>query len=143
MPNWCMNSATFKNKPEVIKQIAEMAEGNKFFGGFFPIPEDASGILPGTEIWGTKWDISNIDININYQTDDAINLTFDTAWSPPIPFYEKFTKKFGGEIRATFCEPGCDFVGMYGPEGVKDWSLTEPNVPESLKEDYEIGRAHV
>jgi hypothetical protein len=127
----------FFNKPDVINEIANRARGENFFGSFFPIPEDATGILPGTKVWGTKWDISYIDISINYRDDNFIELQFDTAWSPPITFYEKFIDKYGGEIHATFCEPGCDFIGKFGPEGIQEWSLTDSNVPEILKETYE------
>ena len=140
MPNWCSNSITVSHTdPAMITKFADACREGKLFETFAPLPTKDGEWEYGTaiETWGTKWDINNEDIIINYQKEDVINLHFDTAWSPPITFYEKFIEKYGGEIHATFCEPGNDFIGMYGPEGVKDWSLTDPNVPESLKEDYE------
>ena len=76
--------------------------------------------------WGTKWDTSQVYID-SVNTDDpdysTITLSFDTAWSPPIRFYEELFEQMNVDcedmgdptfhIRATYYEPGCDFTGVW------------------------------
>ena len=109
MPNWCNNIVTLKHKdPALIKRIAE--EGEKgLFNLFVPMPEQLRNTEKSTatpdevyqknieqfgyaswyewahDNWGTKWDACEVDVL--EQTDNSIKLTFDTAWSPPIPFF--------------------------------------------------------
>lgn len=132
MPNWCMNRAKFTNNKETIDKIAEAANGEGFFRTFVPAEKD---VFLQTEAWGTKWDLNREDITIEYADDSTIDLSFDTAWCPPINFYEKFREKFGGEIQATFFEPGVDIIGEYNNGEVSDYSLSD-ELPESLEDAY-------
>ena len=42
--------------------------------------------------WGTKWDARNVDIE--YVDESQIEVTFDTAWSPPEPICAKLREMF-------------------------------------------------
>ena len=44
--------------------------------------------------------------------DDRISLSFNTAWAPPIAFYDFLTEK-GITVNAIYLEFGCDFIGAY------------------------------
>lgn len=44
--------------------------------------------------WHTKWDACNPEIDIN--SDTNIQIRFDTAWSPPMPVFEKMVSMFPG-----------------------------------------------
>ena len=65
--------------------------------------------------WGTKWDISSDDGEPTKQDDNSIMLSFNTAWSPPIGFYEKMTE-LGFDVTAFYLEEGMGFVGKYSNE---------------------------
>ena len=80
--------------------------------------------------WGTKWDIyethcTRIDAN-------TLSMTFYTAWSPPIPVFDKLTD-MGYEINARYLDEGWMYVGEY-VDG-DDWSTADvENVGEVLPE---------
>lgn len=60
--------------------------------------------------WGTKWDANNITVNDD--ADQTMELIFDTAWSPPLAFYDRMVEQ-GFEVSAYYYEPGCAFVGHW------------------------------
>lgn len=45
-----------------------------------------------TKNWHTKWDACNPEIDVN--SDTNIQIRFDTAWSPPMPVFEKMVSMF-------------------------------------------------
>jgi len=80
------------------------------------------------ENWGTKWDVyethcTRIDAN-------TLNLNFYTAWSPPIPIYDKLVD-MGFEINARYLDEGWGYIGEY-TDG-DDWCTTDV---ESVVEEY-------
>lgn len=112
MPNWCSNwvSITTDN-PENIKKIEAAVKDEKLFEAFAPIGDWDYG--NAVETWGTKWDISNADVQ--HTSDKSIEIYFDTAWGPPIEFYNKLTEQ-GFNIDATYHESGMQFAGHYTSE---------------------------
>lgn len=69
--------------------------------------------------WGVKWDFGKE----HHSSEPAasvkekngvkyVNLTFDTAWSPPLGFYEYLHDNFGFQIKAYYFEPGMGFAGV-------------------------------
>lgn len=127
MPNWCNNKATFipvtDEAKELLKQFKEYLdsapEEPKFFGWFYPAPEDQAENWYRWNIdnWGTKWDVSVSKDNV-YPEEGVIDFYEDTAWSPPIEFYNFMTEK-GFSVEASYYEPGAGFVGTYS-DGVDD-----------------------
>lgn len=99
------------------------------------------------ENWGTKWDFGR---DVEYNGNKAkikkrkngtkyVELSFDTAWGPPLGFYAHAHDTLGFEVRAYFFEPGMGFVGAThnGDENVinirefdEEWLAD--NVPEKL-----------
>ena len=71
-----------------------------------------------------------------------LSASFDTAWSPPIAFYERL-QELGFVVRAYYFEPGMGFCGIwndgddqfYNIEGNSEWVMN--NIPHEL--DYEFG----
>ena len=60
--------------------------------------------------WGTKWDVyethcTRIDAN-------TLQLTFYTAWSPPIFVYDKLVE-MGFEVSARYLDEGWMYIGEY------------------------------
>lgn len=70
-----------------------------------------------TSNWGTKWDVGrdqNDPRKIKVKKGATeVTLSFDSAWSPPIPFYEKLHQEHQFEINARYFEPGCGFIGVW------------------------------
>ena len=60
--------------------------------------------------WGTKWDACNVEID--YADESQIEITFDTAWSPPEPICAKLREMFEDiHISWFYDEPGMEFAG--------------------------------
>ena len=64
------------------------------------------------ENWGTKWDVSELDIE--YMDDEILELTFSTAWSPPEGVIEKLKEKYPDlSFSCFYDEPGMEVAGYY------------------------------
>jgi len=61
--------------------------------------------------WGTKWDVGDRH-GIFAESEHELSLTFESAWAPPVPAYDKMLD-LGFEIVAFYYEPGVAFVGKY------------------------------
>ena len=144
MPNWCMNTVEFEGTPEQIKQVKGAIQQDALFGTLCPMPKSVfRGDLGQDERqecedkgidnwydwsvsnWGTKWEASDLHLDDEGQYDDCAHVTvsFSTAWSPPVNFYETLYENMNYDcddigdpqfkIRATYYEPGCDFMGIW------------------------------
>lgn len=139
MPNWCYNNlditATTDEQKAVLDKVSKAEAADGFIGMFMPTPE----ILKGTTSpapadldpelrqqmiaetgfdnwydwqvanWGTKWDPEILNCEFDGTT---MSVSFDSAWAPPIGFYE-FLKEQGYEVMANYYEPGMDFGGFW------------------------------
>lgn len=166
MPNWCQNIVTFEHDNiEEIKRMDDAFSRGELMQEFVPCPQELrDGVSPtATDIaetniekhgfpswyewcvanWGTKWDVGGVD-SISTITDNSILLQFESAWSPPIEFYETMIDN-GWRVKAFYYEPGVGFVGKwvddennenYDITGDSDWVLE--NIPEELDEMFQI-----
>ena len=140
MPNWCNNKATFisvtDEAKELLKQFKEYLdsapEEPKFFGWFYPMPEDQAENWYRWNIdnWGTKWNVDK-DQDLNFDNEDTI--CFDTAWSPPIPVIAALAAKFPDlKFTLRYFEGG-NFFG-----GIVEWSNGEVTLDEELEDEEDI-----
>lgn len=114
MPNWCNNYASFSHKdPEQIKKLIAASKEGKLFETFVPFPNGEWDYGWAVENWGTKWDISNSDVQETGDKDASVS--FDSAWGPPVAFYRKMTE-LGFDVDATYYEEGMQFAGHYTSE---------------------------
>lgn len=88
------------------------------------------------ENWGTKWDVgethcTRIDAN-------TLQLTFYTAWSPPIPIFDKLVD-MGFKVNARYLDESWMYAGEYA-EG-DNWTTNDvESLPETYPElDLEFG----
>ena len=44
--------------------------------------------------WGTKWNACRVEIGDISESDSAVDISFDTAWSAPFPIFEAIAAKF-------------------------------------------------
>lgn len=130
MPNWCEVDVviTFNDQQEYAEfvRIADIEEttdhylspsseerGYGLFDRFVPTPPAMLGSDDwwGWRIneWGTKW---NPQINEFEHGDGRVILRMNTAWSPPIEFFESFHKMFPSTvIKMDYLEEGMMYCG--------------------------------
>jgi len=117
MPNWCSNSVSVTHPDAAqIQRFKEAFDKGELLQEFVPCPQE---LLEGdgwydwcVSNWGTKWDIQPCGIEVNEFEGKDIDCSFDTAWSPPIAFFNELAKQ-GFGIRAMYYEPGMGFCGSY------------------------------
>ena len=142
MPNWCANKLIIRhNDQKKIKEVAEAYNKCELLKYFKPCPEElyTEGITRysadhpevydslrremkekyGYESWyewcvtnwGTKWDISTYEPEVEADG-NRLELSFDTAWSPPIEAMETAEEQ-GFTVELLFYESGVGFCGIY------------------------------
>ena len=78
--------------------------------------------------WGTKWDI--YDAHCDRIDANTLQLYFNTAWSPPMPIYDKLVD-MGFEVTARYLDEGWGYIGEY--VSGDDWCIGDV---ESVAEHY-------
>lgn len=166
MPNWCMNNisitANTKEDAEFLQSLDGLEEG--IFQKLMPMPDCLLDSNPSEDVdsqksqalieetgspdwwswrvdnWGTKWD-ANLGFVEYVPEQNSLEITADTAWSPPIGLYHYLVDQ-GFDVTATYYEPGLCFAGLYdnGEEHyyedvVENYFLegSTENLPEPLK----------
>lgn len=99
--------------------------------------------------WGTKWDAGAGDLGPIVMPEGKaaeVSVSFDTAWSPPIEFYDNM-EELGWSIIAYYYEPGMAFCGKYDTElgGDDEYSIdgddsdwVRANIPTEIDEAFGI-----
>lgn len=137
MPNWCENRVTFDHEdPKERERLVRAVKSETLFNEFVPNPEGEWDYGWSVENWGTKWEANFYDYDPVIDEDNSIYIDFDTAWSPPIEFYNAMLES-GWDIAATYYEPGMSFVGSY-KGGIDECHDIEDDIPKELDEEYGI-----
>ena len=138
------NTLYLKHKDKAqLERAYNAAKESELLNEFVPCPpellENGGWYEFQTTNWGTKWDIDLIDTD--WIDDDKLAVYFNTAWGPPIAWYDKMVE-LGFELEATYNEPGCCFCGSYTNEAGEDYydysDLDISNIPEELIEIYDL-----
>lgn len=170
MPNWCYNTVEVSHTdPEMMEKFKNGLK-NGLMNEFVPCPQDLIDTVSGfvgdkqAELeakqkaniekygyatwyehnineWGTKWDVDNIQAE---EVDGVIHASFDTAWSPPIQFFEHLVN-LGFDVKAMYYEPGMCFCGIYEDGSDDCYNLSDMNsdevadtIPTELDEAFAI-----
>lgn len=134
MPNWCMNSVTFIFPSEkLLDEFIDAIKKEKLFSTFVPV----NTLEEQVKKWGTKWEPTDVEINIDDVEFRKLYVSYATAWSPPINFYETIYREYGIETCSYFSEGGQEFFGEshHSLEGVV---LDYYNYPTDAKSLMEI-----
>lgn len=127
IPNWCSNTLTISHEdPAQIQRFVDAAKQGRLFAEFVPLNENGDWEYgKAVDMWGTKWDISETDFEIDGKSASGY---FDTAWSPPIAFYEALMD-MDFEVEASYHESGMQFAGVYvnGAEEYCEYDFSDPN----------------
>jgi len=171
MPNWNQNTATFRHAdPAQVDRLVDGFVNDRLFGEFFPTPKELSETVEigehynervaaleaanlekfgyagwydwNIDAWGTKWDVGEEMDSVARIDERTVRLSYDTAWGPPIAFYEKMSEA-GWEITAYYLEEGMGFVGKYtseeGDENFNfDGSEDLEDIPEDICEHWDL-----
>jgi hypothetical protein len=167
MPNWCSNHLTVTGDKAALDAFdAQYCTPHFSFARVTPMPEEllahpspvndealAAQMLAkygasdwyewAQKNWGTKWDAGNPakgDFNVKTRTPEALDIAFDTAWSPPIPVIQKLSRLFPSPCFALhYFEPGIGFAGTFTAEnGVENDDYTEDADSEQYRELAEM-----
>ena len=161
MPNWCINKLTIRHDDKSMLDKFEKAYRDDWtIETFYPTPRDPGdptkligegesfSEMEGPDTnwyhwrlknWGTKWDIGCKD---GYgleptRVDDELSVTFDSAWSPPLGFYERLVV-LGFDVQASYFEPGMSFAGIWH-NGVDNYYEGHwKDFPEALVDEFDM-----
>ena len=161
MPNWCMNKLTVIHEDRSMLDKFEKAYRDDWtIETFYPTPRDPNDptrmmgenesiskndtpdnnwYLWRLQNWGTKWDIGCKDSYGLEPTivDNELSCTFDTAWSPPIGFYERLVV-LGFDVQASYFEPGEGFAGIWHNGRDKVYRGDWKDFPEALHDEFSM-----
>jgi hypothetical protein len=118
MPNWCNNYANFIcPSKEIYDKLLESIKNNTWFQTFAPLGLDLLEYPDGWDfgkaclIWKTKWSPSEVIINDEDEFNCTLNVSFESAWSPPTGVYSLMSKNYNIDVIAYYDEPGNCFFG--------------------------------
>lgn len=142
MPNWCMNNLVMTGPQNILQEIADT---ELQLQKLFPCPEELRNVSAPAKFnneeqaksnldkygfadwydwqvanWGTKWDIGPLPLQVeSFGDSHQISISFDSAWSPPIPALEKLFEMYkdqGLNFTLEYLEPGNGFFGTVTTE---------------------------
>ena len=136
------------NKKRIDDMVA-IFEGERPFDKIIPMPDDIIRDNLTYEMrqksegrnwydwscanWGTKWDA--YQVRVQRLSDTAMYVTMETAWSPPIPIFEKLVE-LGFEVSAYYLDEGWGFIGQF--ELGHDYTFEVREAPYNLIEEFNL-----
>jgi len=136
------------HQPDLLKSNAFNRDGLKFPKDFPLEEQKAIEKMFGSNNWydwsnanwGTKWEVSSIDINdLNDTLDDikrgdgtsALYIFFNSAWVPPIQAIQNSKiRDLGIDYNLEFYESGQGFIGHFRNGELREAEL---NIPEDIR----------
>jgi hypothetical protein len=157
MPNWCNNILRIGHENhEMLDRFEKAFLRGETCHGFIPMPDElrnstspndkenseanikkygyADWYAFAVDQWGTKWDFGSEHDLIDggfLNGCPALEFAFDTAWSPPIPLYEKLVE-LGYTVQAYYLESGMCFCGSYS-DGEQNYHEYDSSDEKTLK----------
>lgn len=127
MPNWCYNTIVVtgdkKNVNTILTKLSLLGDRDGIMEELIGLGDiDRDRYMTG-DTWynwnigrfGTKWDIpksdfmGNLQIDRDDEDDSAFTTSFDSAWSPPVPFLTTLSEIYNVSITLDAEEGGNDF----------------------------------
>ena len=155
MPNWCLNKLTVSHTDKTaMERFVNAYNKGSVCNEFIPEPKDIGDdwYMWRVNNWGTKWDVG-ADIGtekeeryglkatvVDWNNGKSIeaNCSFDSAWSPPIEFYDKLVE-LGYDVHASYFEPGMTFCGIYhnGADNCIDYRGDKDLIPVAIWNEFD------
>jgi len=144
MPNWCSNTANISHedpsKIDLIEHECNSPQPSQLFEKLFPNKENDTWDYDWCiENWGTKWEGTITGYNRN--SPNSITIEMDTAWSPPINFYDHIVEKHGYNVEAYYYEQSVGFVGWYNNGDDESFEMIKSNweiLPVEIATHYNL-----
>jgi len=89
--------------------------------------------------WGTKWDVGGDDGMLTEDGPNALRMSFDSAWAPPINAMEKFMDQ-GFRVKLIYWESGMCFAGLFDENGDDFYELggmTADEIAETINPEID------
>jgi hypothetical protein len=144
MPNWCHNLATFTcPSKDIYDKLLFSIQNDNWFETFAPLGLDKETFENGWEYqvaiekWGTKWSPCDLEILTTDEETFKIEISCNTAWSPPQGVYKTMNKEFGIVTDAVYEELGCEFFGRCFYENGEEVDNSY-EIPSNLEELNEL-----
>ena len=144
MPNWCHNLATFTcPSKDIYDKLLLSIQNDSWFETFAPLCLDKEEFENGWEYhvaiekWGTKWSPCDVEILVTDEEELRLEVSCNTAWSPPTGVYKIMNKEFNIVIEANYEELGCEFFGRCFYENGKEVDDIY-DLPSNLEELNEL-----
>ena len=141
MPDWCSNIATISHEDSSKIDLIEHecnSPDSQLFSKLFPNKESDTWDYDWCiENWGTKWEGSIISYERN--SPNSISIEMDTAWSPPISFYDYIMENHNYNVLAFYYEPNIGFTGWYQNGDDESFELTPENwniIPKEIVNEF-------
>ena len=141
MPNLCWNRVRIVGHKSDLDLFEKYALS---FEHFYPRPSnDNSDICEWSLLnWGTKWEYDPESYRILSRTPNSLVVCFETAWQPPLRFFEHLLKKFPRcwvkvEFQIDQCEEGV-WVAYCKDGEIKDRSMFWLPPDDTLTTDGQI-----
>jgi len=143
MPNWCMNNLTVSHSDKaMVQKFADAWNSGNTCQHFIPMPEGEDWYSWNISNWGTKWDFGKEEYHDPAevkQNGDKYEVCVgpNTAWSPPLDFYNHLVK-LGYGVHASYFEPGMGFCGIYhdGHDNYIDYGDDKDSIPVGVWNDF-------
>jgi len=147
MPNHCNNTLTIKSDntgflQDLMNELKmDDSDNPKFLEKLVPFTAETNyewGYDWCVENWGTKWDI--FDLTYASLDGDTLELSFTTAWTPPVEALVTGMLKHGYTFDLFYEEGGCCFIGYAEGDGESHtdstWeTYTDTNPTEYIPDD--------
>ena len=166
MPNWCENHLELRHEnPKMLAKAKRAIKDGKLFQRFRPCPKALThtieGFVGGEEQaqlekrraknkkkygheswyswrysnWGTKWDLGETQ-SVSVEG-DTLFVSFDTAWTPPIPFLAYLHTEYGFQYRLMYVETGAGFGGIAVPGDYAEMEILSEEDIDELRENFD------
>jgi len=157
MPNWCRNRVTVtlvstkkadefvvackeKRSEPVPGTLFDTTEPKNLFQHYYPEPTGIGDEWYGwrNSNWGTKWPPEICEVL--RLGDKIVQVIFDTAWGPPLEFFEYCGEAHKWQWELIYIETGMSFAGTASSSngGILKESFTDTD-PEYLEIAEEFG----
>jgi len=144
MPNWCQNILTVTDSSNKVKKY--LRKNGFYFEKIKPTPKkllddkDDGWYFWRIQNWGTKWDIENEIDSITHKENNVL-ISFNTAWSPPIPLIETLSKMFpAATFELKYFEGGMCFGGI---ATIKDGITSDEEADKNSLEKFQKLHMHL
>lgn len=87
------------------------------------------------ENWGTKWDA--YELRVQRLSDTSLYVMMETAWSPPIPIFEKLVE-LGFDVSAYYLDEGWMYIGQFECGEAFFFDVNLSDAPFNLIDEFNL-----